>query len=305
MVTAPEAAWKALYAAHKDNKKHYYFFQHNAFKGKDKLMALYEGKMATGQFAQPAGSFTQTQRDGSDGDGGGENGEEQVDDDGISVSSQQRRAAGTNFLDPDSEPESEDEGVRQDNQDPLTPISLSRTSTPVILTSTPNIRNKKKRPAEESLRKEGVKRERSSADKIRAGLDGLSARAEESNEIRRETLAARMRLVDHAVKSASAPHELAFEILQKEHKDLVDRLPEEEFDALLILLEQPIRLGNTLSTTSKGRHFCMLPAGPRRDTFAKKLLSEIQDFIAETLSPISTGLENMLGEYGGEIRGMV
>jgi hypothetical protein len=32
-----------------------YFFQHNPFKGKDKLMVLYEGKMATGQFARPAG----------------------------------------------------------------------------------------------------------------------------------------------------------------------------------------------------------------------------------------------------------
>jgi hypothetical protein len=70
------------------------------------------------------------------------------------------------------------------------------------------------------------------------------------------------------------------------------------------MLEQPMWLGNTLSTgttTNKGRHFCMLPAGVRRDAFAERLLSEIKYFIAETASSMSTGLENMLGVYGGGI----
>lgn len=288
-MTAPEAAWAALYAAHKDNRKHYFFFQHNAFKGKDKLMALYEGKMATGQFAEPAGYSTlhdesQTQRD-DDGDG-----EEQLDDDNLSVTSQLRRAAGIAF--PDNNSDSGIEGTSQANREP----SILETSVPA-----PATRNKRKRPAEESPPKEQVKKERSSADKIRAGLDRLSARAEASNDIRREALAARIRLVDHTIKSSSAPHELAFEILQKEYRDLVDKLPEEEFEALLIMLEQPMRLGNTLSTTtSKGRHFCMLPAGARRDAFAGRLLSGIKDFLTETVSSVTTGL-GMLEVYGGPI----
>ena len=80
------------------------------------------------------------------------------------------------------------------------------------------------------------------------------------------------------------PHEHAFEILITEYKVIIDKLTESQFDALLLMLEQPIKVGHTLSVlgTSKGKHFCMLPAGPRRDAFVNKLTAELDDFIAES-----------------------
>jgi hypothetical protein len=51
-VTAPLAAWEALYKAHQDNKKHYGWFQHNSFRERDKLLILYADKMATGEHAR-------------------------------------------------------------------------------------------------------------------------------------------------------------------------------------------------------------------------------------------------------------
>ena len=287
-MTAPAAAWAALYAAHKDNKKHYYFFQHNAFKGKDKLMALYEGKMATGEFAEPAGhsSLRDESRD-CNGDGDG-----QVDDDDLSITSQQRRAAGITIH---INSESESDSARQK-------IQPTQNPTPADSIPLSDAKNKRKRPAEESPPKEEVKKERSSADKIRAGLDRLSDRAEASNDIRRDALAARMRLVEHTINLSLPPHELAFKTLQKEYPTLVGKLPEEEFNALLLSLEQPLQIGNALSTTSKGRHFCMMSTGPRRDAFAEKLIYGIQDFIyAQKSSSMSARFEDMLGEYGGEV----
>jgi hypothetical protein len=69
-------------------------------------MALHEGKMATGELAQPAGHSPEsplqeespTQRDN------GGDGEEQVDDDQLSVTGQLRRAAGIAFPKDDSNP---------------------------------------------------------------------------------------------------------------------------------------------------------------------------------------------------------
>lgn len=54
IVTAPLAAWEALYKAHKDNKKHYGWFQHNSFRERDKLLILYADRMATGEHARAA-----------------------------------------------------------------------------------------------------------------------------------------------------------------------------------------------------------------------------------------------------------
>jgi len=145
----------------------------------------------------------------------------------------------------------------------------------------------KKRAAEESLNNGRPKRERSSADKIQAGLESLSARADVSNELRREALSARVKLIDHTVKTSVTsltPHEQAFEMLMTQYKEQVDGLSDQHFNALPLFLEQPIRQGNMLSTlgTTKGKHFCMLPPGPRRDAYVTNLLGEgIMAFVAE------------------------
>lgn len=156
-------------------------------------------------------------------------------------------------------------------------------------------KSSKKRAAEEPLDHGRPRRERSSADKIQAGLESLSARADISNDIRRETLAAKIKLINHTVKASLPPHEQAFEILMEDYKAQIDALSEEHFDALPLLLEQPIRRGVTVSTlgTTKGKHFCMLPPGPRRDAFVERLLGEeIESFVME--QPI-IGFQGMLG----------
>jgi hypothetical protein len=76
-VTAPLAAWEALYKAHKDNKKHYGWFQHNSFRERDKLLILYADKMATGEHARAAWQPKE--------------GEDETSDDEFSVTSQIRR----------------------------------------------------------------------------------------------------------------------------------------------------------------------------------------------------------------------
>jgi hypothetical protein len=98
------------------------------------------------------------------------------------------------------------------------------------------------------------------------------------------------------------PHERAFELLITEYKAIVDRLTESQYDALPLMLEQPIRVGHTFSSlgTSKGKHFCMLPAGPWRDAFVNKLIAELDGFIAESEG---SSFENLLRSgdiYGDE-----
>jgi hypothetical protein len=79
-VTAPLAVWEALYKAHKDNKKHYGWFQHNLFREKDKLLILYADKMASGEHARAAWQ-PKVDREGED----------ETSDDELSVTSQIRR----------------------------------------------------------------------------------------------------------------------------------------------------------------------------------------------------------------------
>jgi hypothetical protein len=117
----------------------------------------------------------------------------------------------------------------------------------------------------------------------------LCARADTSNDIKREALSAKMKLIDHTVKPSLLPHEQAFEILMADYNEQVDNLSEEHFDALPLLLEQPIRQGNISSAlgTTKGKHFCILPRGPRRDAFVTRLLGEgIEAFVAEINSDL-------------------
>jgi len=99
-VDAPDAAWKVLFAAHKDNRKHYGFFQHNSFKFKDKLMRLFAEKIATGWHAHPtdqgptANENSPSSPQGSNNDSIESDPEEGVtDDDDLSVTSQIWRAA--------------------------------------------------------------------------------------------------------------------------------------------------------------------------------------------------------------------
>jgi hypothetical protein len=89
-----------LFSAHKDNKKHYGFFQHNSFKFKDKLIRLFAEKIATGQHAHPAGQDPPSDNNlyspqpSSDNDSiEGEPEEGAADDDDLSVISQRQRAA--------------------------------------------------------------------------------------------------------------------------------------------------------------------------------------------------------------------
>jgi hypothetical protein len=83
-VTAPLAAWEALYRAHKDNKKHYGWFQHNSFRERDKLLILYADKMATGEHARAVGQPKRQHNVDREG-------ESETSDDDLSVSSQIRR----------------------------------------------------------------------------------------------------------------------------------------------------------------------------------------------------------------------
>jgi hypothetical protein len=148
-----------------------------------------------------------------------------------------------------------------------------------------------------------VKRERSSADKIKAGLDGLSKQAVQSNEIRRDALVARLKLIDHTVSSAIPAHEQAFMMLTKEYSAQLEDLEDDEFDALPLMLEQPIRQGTTFSTlgTTKGKHLCMLPPGPRRDQFVQRLLNGISTFIVESNKPsFGPGVQEFGSQLGAD-----
>jgi hypothetical protein len=51
MLQASIYAWRSLYGVYKDNKKHYGFFENNAFRGKDKLIQIYGEKVTTGKYA--------------------------------------------------------------------------------------------------------------------------------------------------------------------------------------------------------------------------------------------------------------
>lgn len=282
-MTAPLAAWEALYRAHKDNKRHYGFFQHNSFRERDKLLILYVDKMATGEHARPVGQPKRQPNVDREG-------ESETGDDDISVTSQirRRREREGDVLEIATDDEDRVEGRVEDSPDSHdTPNRI-----PTQSQSQPQSKarkSSKKRAAEESLNNGRPKRERSSADKIQAGLESLCARADASNDIKKETLSAKMKLIDHTVKHSLLPHEQAFEMLMTDYKEQVDALSEEDFDALPLLLEEPIRQGNKFSTlgTTKGKHLCMLPPGPRKDAFVARLLGEgIEAFVAEINSAI-------------------
>ena len=97
--------------------------------------------------------------------------------------------------------------------------STRASKTPSTRQSTPAPKSSKKKrdkkartvgkdiPINEQPQREGVKRERSSTDKIKAGLDGLTKQADQSNELRRDALAARLKLINHTISSAIPAHE--------------------------------------------------------------------------------------------------
>ena len=50
MLQASIYAQRSLYDIYKDNKKHYRFFENNAFRGKDKLIQIYREKVTTRKY---------------------------------------------------------------------------------------------------------------------------------------------------------------------------------------------------------------------------------------------------------------
>jgi hypothetical protein len=212
VLTASEAAWQSLLAAHNDNKKHYGFFKNNSFLGKDKLMQLYADKVATGRHAALPTSHNQagdsSTEDGRSSSGSGSD----IDSDG-STSRRSRKktrvmlgdqveeegAVSWSESEADAEPDVfglDKEGNEIDSPQVSQTLKRKRTSKSSTRQSTPMSKSKKKDkkggnkevPADEQPQREQVKRERSSADKIKAGLDGLSKQAIQSNEIRRDRL---------------------------------------------------------------------------------------------------------------------
>ena len=94
-------------------------------------------------------------------------------------------------------------------------------------------------------------------------------------------------------------------MLTREYSTQLDGLEDDEFDALPLMLEQPIRQGTTFSTlgTTKGKHLCMLPPGPRRDQFVQRLLEGISAFILESnRSPFTPPVEDFSSQLGANFR---
>jgi hypothetical protein len=114
-----------------------------------------------------------------------------------------------------------------------------------------------------------VKRERSSTNKIKAGLNSLSKQAIQLNEIRRDILVARLKLIDYTISLAILVYKQAFIILIKEYSTQLKGLKDNEFNTLPLILEQPIRQDTTFSTleTTKGKYLYILLLGLYRDQF--------------------------------------
>jgi hypothetical protein len=233
MLEASHHAWKSLYNAHKDNKRSYGFFERNAFYGKDKLMQIYGEKVATGRHAAPPGKAQN-----EDNSTASDNSDSSDSDTGFSTSSSRRHRkkrprivvelgeevdkGEIDWSDSDhgngTERASESDPFALDQESSeITSTSASQTpakradseasSQPTLVPKSSKKKDTKKRklsevPADQQPQREEVKRERSSADKIKAGLDGLSKQAIQSNEIWQDALVARLKLIDYTVSSA-------------------------------------------------------------------------------------------------------
>jgi len=203
MLQASIYAWRSLYGAHKDNKKHYGFFENNAFRGKDKLMQIYGEKVATGKYAALPGKRSRGDNDSTASD----NSDSSDSEAGLSTSSSRRPSKKRPRVDVQLGDEVEETAISWSNSEHSSteatdpdPFGLDRegneidstraSKTPSTRQSTPAPKSSKKKkdkkartvgkdiPADEQPQREGVKRERSSADKIKAGLDGLAKQAD-------------------------------------------------------------------------------------------------------------------------------